>query len=136
MSNAIAEWVNPDTNPPQGYERPAPLAGLMRETMANVRRSGFDVAPPVPTMVALMHSEVSELLEAWRKGKLNEPSDHADAMTAAGCPVMTCAAEEIADVIIRALNAAYALGVDPDRAVHEKMAFNATRTYRHGGKAA
>jgi len=131
---AVENYIHGERSHAHTDERP--LAGLMRETMANVRRSGFDESPRVDTMVALLHSEVSELLEAWRKGRLDKPSDHAEAMAAAGVPVMTCAAEEVADIIIRALNTAHVLGVDPDKAVREKMAFNATRPHKHGGKVA
>lgn len=108
----------------------------MDETIAIVRNSGFDEKPPVPTLVALLHSECAELFEAWRKGRLDQPSDHADAMKAANCQVMTCGAEEIADIIIRALHTAWAIGVNPEYAVRDKLAFNATRDFRHGSKLA
>lgn len=41
---------------------------------------------------------------------------------------------EIADAIIRCLHFAGKHGIDIDRAVTEKMAFNATRPFRHGKK--
>ncbi len=112
------------------------LVDRMNETMDIVKASGFETKPPVPTLVALLHSECSELLEAWRKGRLDAPSDHGDAMREAGCEVMTCAAEEIADIIIRALHTAHALGVNPEHAVRDKLEFNATREFRHGNKCA
>lgn len=40
--------------------------------------------------------------------------------------------EELADVIITALSAAGYLGIDIDKAVHEKMKINRGREWRHG----
>jgi NTP pyrophosphatase (non-canonical NTP hydrolase) len=41
---------------------------------------------------------------------------------------------ELADVIIRVLDMCGALGIDIAAALADKMAFNETRPYRHGGK--
>ena len=41
---------------------------------------------------------------------------------------------EIADVIIRALDFANSWGIDIEAAIDEKLAYNATRGHRHGGK--
>ena len=49
---------------------------------------------------------------------------------------LTCLEEELADIVIRAFDTAKALGVDIERAVSVKHAFNASRPYRHGGKVA
>ncbi len=43
---------------------------------------------------------------------------------------------ELADIVIRVFDLAGALGLDLDTAIEEKMAFNATRSHRHGGRAA
>jgi NTP pyrophosphatase (non-canonical NTP hydrolase) len=81
-----------------------------------------------------LHDEVSELHEAWRNGKLHSDCDKADKMIAAGLGTMTYLEEELADIIIRTLDNAVELGVDIERAVERKHAFNATREQRHGGK--
>ena len=43
---------------------------------------------------------------------------------------------ELADVVIRALDAAGAWGIDLETVIEEKLAYNVTRGHRHGGKAA
>lgn len=73
--------------------------------------------------VALIHSELSELLEVLRK----DP----DAMSAK-CPEITAVAEELADTVIRCLDMAGALGIDLVAAVHAKQAYNETRPHKHG----
>ncbi len=90
------------------------------------------IADYVPRAIANIHGEVSELWEAYRAGKLLEPCDKAPKMS----EELTCAEEEIADVIIRACDASVKLGIDIGRAVKVKNEFNKTRSARHGGKRA
>jgi NTP pyrophosphatase (non-canonical NTP hydrolase) len=49
---------------------------------------------------------------------------------------MTYAEEELADIIIRALDTSHQLGLDINAAVNKKMEYNLTRPYRHGNKKA
>ena len=86
--------------------------------------------------VANLHAEASELWEATRAGRLHEPCDKADKMVAVGIAPLTCAEEELADIVIRVLDTAKILGVDIGRAVALKDAYNQTRSHRHGGKSA
>lgn len=87
-----------------------------------------DDGAAIATFVANEHGEVSELWEAYRAGALHMQCDK-DAP-------LTCGAEELADIIIRALDTARAIGVDIGRAVLTKHAYNVTRPYKHGGKLA
>ena len=66
--------------------------------------------------------------EAARKGKLDEPCDKE------GCD-LTCAEEELADLLIRTMDCAVVLGVDLGRAVRRKSQYNAGRPFMHGKKA-
>lgn len=70
----------------------------------------------VPGILCLIHSEVSEALEAFRK------NDRANFE------------EECADIFIRLLDMTHAMGVDLPNAVLAKLRKNADRGYRHGGK--
>ena len=78
--------------------------------------------------IALMHSELSEALEAQRNG--NPLSEKA---ILAGQSI-TCVEEELADCIIRILDFGEAMLMDIERAVLLKNEYNRTRPYRHGNK--
>jgi len=81
-----------------------------------------------------LHDEVSELHEAWRNGLLRVDCDKTDKMTAMGLPAITSLEEELADIIIRALDNSKRLGVNIERAIEIKLKFNKSRPYRHGNK--
>jgi len=82
------------------------------------------------------HGETSEFWESFRKGTLHEPCDKASEMEALGLPPLTCGEEEIADLLIRALDQAEMYGIDIAKAVSVKAAFNRSRSRLHGGKQA
>lgn len=67
-------------------------------------------------VVALMHSELSEALEADRKGLKDDKLPHRDGREV-----------EFADCIIRILDTAAALGLDVSGALIEKNRFNRVR---------
>lgn len=72
------------------------------------------------TLIALMHSELSEALEAYRK-------DSEDVMW----PHIT---EELADVCIRIFNACGEYELDLATAIENKMEKNKARGYKYGGR--
>ena len=92
----------------------------------NAWDKGFlDAEQNFPRNIALMHSELSEALEADREG--NGRSVKA--------PGFSQIEEELADVIIRIMQTSHTWGHDVAGAVKAKMAYNATRPKMHGGKA-
>ena len=87
---------------------------------------------------ANLHGEVSELWEAARKGDLHKPCDK-DAYVILDYNAsrkLTCAEEELADIVIRACDTAATLGIDIGAAVKAKHEYNKTRAHKHGGKLA
>jgi len=81
----------------------------------------------VPVKLALMHAELSEALEEWRNGHHAYEVYTKDGKPE-GVPV------ELADTLIRILDFCGAWGIDIDKVVEDKMAYNATRPHMHGGK--
>lgn len=113
------------------------LNGLAEELWSNAKAKGFHDNPvPMGDLCANLHGEVSELWEAFRGNKLNKPCDKAGAMEQLGLEPLTCAEEELADILIRCLDTAREIGVDMKRAVLNKAAYNSTRPHKHGGKLA
>ena len=75
-------------------------------------------------LIALMHSELSEALEAIRNG--NPPDDK--------IPEFTGVEAELADVIIRIMDMSAAKGYRVGDAIVAKINYNKNRPYKHGGK--
>lgn len=80
-----------------------------------------------PELIALIHSELSEALEDYRNGEPVDTIILRDGKPT-GIPI------ELADVLIRIGDLAGLCNIDLEAAVYQKMAYNNTRPYRHGGK--
>jgi NTP pyrophosphatase (non-canonical NTP hydrolase) len=76
--------------------------------------------------LALIHSEVSEALEALRSGN---PS-----CVKEGLEDISSLEEELADIVIRVMDLAEMTGSDLGGAIYEKARYNERRPYKHGKK--
>lgn len=109
------------------------LNTLAKEVHDNAVKHGWwEKEKFFPEIMALVHSEVSEALEEYRKGSApvsiyyDKNSDEPDSPQ--GIPI------ELADAIIRILDYCAYAHIDIDRALLLKHEYNKTRSYRHGGK--
>ena len=76
--------------------------------------------------VALIHAEVSEIIEEFRDGRKATETYHSSDGKPRGVPY------EIADVIIYCFIMSDFYGIDLEKAILEKMEYNKTRPYKHG----
>lgn len=87
----------------------------------------WDEEPSFPEVIALCHSELSEALEEYRRGREAKEVYYQN-----GSPQGI--AYELADVILRILDYCGHEGIDIEKCLEEKNNFNRSRPYKHGGK--
>jgi NTP pyrophosphatase (non-canonical NTP hydrolase) len=95
------------------------ITHLCEEAYQTAKSKGWhDEKRETGTLLMLIVGEVAEAMEADRR---HEGKDRVT--------------EELADVIIRIFDFCGEKGLDLETAILEKMEFNKTRDYKHGGKA-
>ena len=146
MGKTITEWV-------QAAHRNAVEHGWwsnLEKTLKKLRSGVYDVpgsTDVVLAKIALMHSELSEALEAVRVGQVRLDYPEAVRLPDGSFVVAIGAGKtdlgkpeglvvELADCVIRIFDLCGALGLDLEGAIEAKHAYNVTRPHRHGGKLA
>ena len=119
------------------------LNELSKQVNAFVTEIGFDNAD-VPLRIALIHSEISEAFEAFRKDRFADMNTFLEDVVldkseerfkyAFTKSVKDTFEDEIADSIIRLLDLCGKMNIDIENHIREKMAYNATRGHKYGGK--
>lgn len=118
MTKSIAKWQH------EAHEL-AVSKGWWTDVKTN---EPVDPVAKIPEAIALIHSELSEALEEYRRGTL------APYTAAGGKPEGF--EIELADAVIRIMDLCGALGINLESAIETKHEYNKTRPYRHGNKRA
>ncbi len=134
------------------------ISELVADAYETAKSKGWHDKPATfGDRIALIHSELSEALEAFRTLD-NDSHDQlrqqtyksavTGLLTRLPCQYTTDSEgvetqtnnkpegvwSELADVVIRVADLCGLYGIDLDEALEAKMAYNKTRPYRHGGK--
>lgn len=97
-------------------QNPLTISDMVSHAYVNHKAKGFEPRH-FGVDIALIHSEASEALEAHRN---NEGQERI--------------AEELADIVLRVGVLSGDMGIDLEKAIVSKMAYNQSRPYKHGGK--
>lgn len=111
------------------------IYNAQRDVLTVNRANGwFEDDRTVGDDIALLHSEVSEMLEAYRDGGLEDQTKHTSGGLSLIPPKPEGFGSEAADVLVRLLDTCERRGIDLAWEFERKLAFNETRGHKHGGK--
>lgn len=130
------------------------IAEMQKEAHRHAVEKGFwegkNGVDHIPEAIALMHSELSEALEEFRKMHLDpthvylaKDGERVGLNVPLTEDLLSLAEEgfkpeglviEWADTVIRIFDNCEKLGLNLETAIKIKMAYNKTRPYKHGGK--
>jgi NTP pyrophosphatase (non-canonical NTP hydrolase) len=104
---------------------------LCRKAHETAKEKGWhEKEVPVSEFISNTHGELSEAFEEYRKGfplraiyYSGEEKEKPEGFSV-----------ELADAVVRIFDFCGLHGIDLEKAIQIKMAFNKTRSYRHGGK--
>lgn len=117
-----AEWLNEHLFPQEWTNRAYHgLNNLQTICYTLSKNAGWHKSPAsnpetFATKIALIHSEISEALEGFRKNKQDDHLPHRKAVEV-----------ELADAVIRILDLSGALNLDVSGAILEKLVYNQSR---------
>lgn len=108
--------------------------------LGNKERGFYDEKHEIGTYIALVHSELSEALEADRKGRHADMKAFTEGLAKEGADfkevfkanVKDTFEDEIADTFIRLFDICGYLNLDIESHIKAKLEYNATRGYKHG----
>ncbi len=110
----------------------------------NVEKGFYEDEKNIGEMLALIHSEVSEALEADRRGKYTAGSGTIEVInsfildkmfvTDFNIVVKDSFEDELADIMIRVMDLAAFKGINLEAHIMAKIRYNKTREYKHGKK--
>lgn len=112
------------------------LDGMMHDVrVVNTEKGWREGTNTFGDYIALLHSELSEALEAYRDYGLSDATEVPGAPWPLSAePKPEGVGSEFADLFIRLLDACDVYEIDLEFEYRRKLAYNKTRPYQHGGR--